>query len=110
MIPADTPAAFHDERNRTISQNKKIKLTRFQIIGPYMAIGGVPNYLKQSEPGLLVAQIIDKTGFTNDGNLLSEYGQLYVSLFGHSHYHQKIVELLAKKRKGLSRNELLDDT
>jgi AAA+ ATPase superfamily predicted ATPase len=87
---------------------KKIKLTRFQIIGLYMAFGGVPYYLKQAEPGLSTAQIIDKNCFTKDGSLRNEYEQLYASLFEESHYHQKIVELLAKKRKGFTRNELLN--
>lgn len=85
-----------------------IKITRLQIVELYMAFGGVPYYLKQAEPGLSVAQIVDNTCFTKDGSLRNEYDQLYASLFEESHYHSKIVELLAKKRKGLTRSELLD--
>lgn len=86
---------------------KKVKLTRLQIIELYMAFGGVPYYLKQAEPGLSTAQIIDGACFTKDGSLRNEYEQLYASLFEESHYHTKIVGLLAKTRKGLTRNELL---
>ena len=89
---------------------KKIKLTRMQIIELYMAFGGVPYYLKQAEPGLSAAQIIDHVCFTKDGSLRNEYDQLYASLFEESHYHSKIVGLLAKTRKGLTRNELLHNT
>ncbi len=89
---------------------KKIKLTRFQIIELYMAFGGVPYYLKQAEPGLSAAQIIDSACFTKDGSLRNEYEQLYASLFEESHYHSKIVGLLAKTRKGLTRKELLDSS
>jgi uncharacterized protein len=88
--------------------HKKIKLTRLQIIELYMAFGGVPYYLKQAEPGLSTAQIIDGACFTKDGSLHNEYEQLYASLFEESHYHSKIVEKLAKTRKGLTRKELLD--
>ncbi len=86
---------------------KKVKLTHMQIVELYMAFGGVPYYLKQAEPGLSTAQIIDGACFTKDGSLRNEYEQLYVSLFEESHYHLKIVGLLAKTRKGVTRNELL---
>ena len=86
----------------------KIKLTRMQVIELYMAFGGVPYYLKQAESGLSAAQIIDAACFTKDGSLRNEYEQLYASLFDESHFHSKIVEVLAKTRKGLTRNELLN--
>jgi len=89
-------------------QLKNINLTRFQIIELYMAFGGVPYYLKQAEPGFSAAQIIDRACFTKDGSLRNEFEQLYASLFDESHYHSKVVALLAKTRKGLTRNELLD--
>jgi len=89
---------------------KKIKLTHKQIIELYMAFGGVPYYLKQAEPGFSTAQIIDGACFTKDGSLRNEYEQLYASLFEESHYHSKIVGLLAKTRKGLTRNELLNSS
>ncbi len=88
-------------------KSRNIKLTRYQIIELYMAFGGVPYYLKQAESGLSVAQIIDNTCFTKDGVLRNEFEQLYASLFEESHFHLKIVELLAKTRKGITRNELL---
>jgi len=45
-----------------------------------------------------------------NGLLRQEYAKLYASLFEDSQYHTKIVELLAKKSKGISRNELLAAT
>jgi len=86
---------------------KKIKLTRIQIVELYMAFGGVPYYLKQVEPGSSVAQIIDKACFTKNGVLRDEYEKLLISLFEDSQYHTRIAELLAKKTKGITRNELL---
>lgn len=90
-------------------KKRKIKLTRFQIVELYMAFGGVPYYLKQAEPGMSVAQIIDSTCFTKNGILSYEFEKLFTSLFEESHFHTKIVELLAKKSKGITRNELLNE-
>lgn len=90
--------------------SKNVILTRFQIVELYMAFGGIPYYLSQVEPGLSAAQIIDKSCFTMNGLLRQEYEKLYASLFEDSQYHTKIVELLAKKSKGISRNELLSAT
>ncbi len=87
---------------------KKVKLTHMQIVELYMAFGGVPYYLKQTEPGISTAQIIDGACFTKDGSLRNEYEQLYASLFEESHYHSKIVGLLSKTRKGFTRSELLN--
>ncbi len=89
-------------------KKRKLKLTRIQIIELYMAFGGVPYYLKQAEPGMSVAQIIDYSCFTKNGALRDEYEKLYTSLFENSHYHLQIVEILSKKTKGITRNELLD--
>ena len=91
-------------------KKRKIKLTRFQIVELYMAFGGVPYYLKQAGPGMLVAQIIDSTCFTKNGILSYEFEKLFTSLFEESHFHTKIVELLARKTKGITRNELLNET
>lgn len=98
---------FTLEETESFIKSRKVKLTRYQIAELYMAFGGVPYYLKQAEPGMSVAQIIDQSCFTKDGSLHKEFDQLYASLFDESNFHMKIVELLAKKRKGITRNELL---
>jgi len=88
--------------------NRAIKLTRYQIVELYMAMGGVPFYLMQAEAGLSAAQIIDQVCFSSTGLLRSEYEKLYTSLFDESEIHMKIVELLSKKRSGLTRNEIVN--
>lgn len=84
-----------------------IKLTRYQIVELSMAMGGVPFYLMQAEPGLSAAQIIDRVCFSPTGLLRHEYEKLYASLFDESELHMTIVALLSKKRSGLTRNEIL---
>ena len=87
--------------------NRAVKLTRYQIVELYMAMGGVPFYLMQAESGLSAAQIIEQVCFSATGLLRTEYEKLYASLFEESELHMKIVALLSKKRSGLSRNEIV---
>jgi hypothetical protein len=70
-------------------------------------MGGVPHYLKQVEPGLSSTQIIDKVCFSSQGSLRDEFEKLYTSLFENVGTYINIIKALAKKRNGLSRNEIL---
>ncbi len=88
-------------------KSRGIILTRFQVISLYMAMGGVPFYLAQAEPGLSSAQIIDKVFFNNKGSLRNEFDKLFSSLFDQSDQHLKIIHVLLKKRSGMSRNLIL---
>jgi hypothetical protein len=88
-------------------QSRGVELTRRQIIELYMVLGGVPHYLKEAEPGLSTPQIVDHACFSSQGLLRDEFKKLYTSLFDNAEQHIRIVEALARKREGLSRNELL---
>ncbi|MCX6277852.1 MAG: ATP-binding protein [Bacteroidetes bacterium] len=88
-------------------QSRGISLSRYQIISLYMAMGGVPFYLLQAEPGLSSAQILDNICFSKDGVLRNEFERLFASLFDQSVLHTRIVEVLQQKRSGMSRNTLL---
>lgn len=89
------------------SRNMK-NLDHYSILQIYMAIGGVPYYLSKIEKGKSAAQIIDSLCFLDTAPLHHEYDQLYRSLFEKSEQHMKLVEILSKKRKGLTRSELLE--
>ena len=58
---------------------RKVKLDKYQVLQIYMAIGGIPQYLKEIEPGYSAAQVIDKLCFTKDGLLNDEFKNLYYS-------------------------------
>ncbi len=72
-----------------------------------MAMGGVPFYLMQAEPGLSTAQIIDQVCFSKGGLLRNEFDKLFASLFDKSDQHIRIVEVLQKHRSGMNRNLIL---
>jgi len=89
-------------------KHRKIKLDKYQLLQLYMVMGGIPHYLKEIMPGESAAQAIDKLCFTKDGLLQDEFKNLYTSLFDNAQNHIDIVKALAKKGKGLSRQEIID--
>lgn len=58
-------------------KHRKIKLDRYQLLQLYMAIGGIPQYLKEVKPGDSAVQTIDRLCFTKDGLLFDEFKNLY---------------------------------
>jgi nitrogen regulatory protein PII-like uncharacterized protein len=89
------------------AKNRKLGLNRKQIAELYMILGGIPYYwdlLKKSES---VSQNIDKLCFNNDGILRTEFDKIYNSLFKHSEKYVTIINTLAKKRIGLTREEII---
>jgi len=88
-------------------KSRKIKLDNYQIAQLYMAVGGVPHYLKEIQAGLSAAQNIDNICFSKTGLLNNEYKNLYAALFNKPEKHLEIIEILAKKWKGFTRNEII---
>jgi len=80
-----------------------VKLNNDQILELYMAIGGVPHYLKEIKPGLSAQQIISKICFSHGSLLLTEYDNLLASLFKHSAIYEEILAILAKHPGGIDK-------
>ena len=80
---------------------------RYQILTIYMAMGGVPHYLKEIKKRESATQCIDKLYFTKDGLLATEFTNLYKSLFENAEKHISVVRALAEKPSGLTRNEII---
>jgi hypothetical protein len=89
-------------------RQRNVKLDKYQLLQLYMVMGGIPQYLKEIELGDSAAQTIDRLCFTKDGFLVDEFNNLYHSLFDSAQHHIDIVRALAKKGKGLTRNEIID--
>ncbi len=87
---------------------RKIKISRYQMLQLYMVMGGVPHYLKEVQPGDSSMQAIDRVCFTTGGLLHDEFKQLFHSLFDHAASHIDVIKALARKGKGLTRNEIIE--
>ncbi len=80
------------------------------ILECYMIMGGIPYYLAQIERGKSLAQNVDEMFFRRKGKLDGEFENLYASLFENSENYVKVVEVLSKKNKGMTRNEIIEAT
>ena len=88
-------------------KSKKINLDHYQISLIYMAIGGIPYYLDQIVAGETAAQTIQRLCFSKNGFLRREFDNLYSALFDRPEGHVTVIKALAKKWKGLTRNEII---
>lgn len=96
--------------SRDFLQSKGCDLTMYQIIELYLAMGGVPYYLEQASKGKSPAQIIEASCFDESGLLRGEFDRLFPSLFAHSGNHMRIIRMIARKRYGASRKDLILST
>ena len=91
-------------------KHKKVVLERKEIIESYMIFGGIPFYLNLFEKNLSLAQNVDKLCFAKNCELKDEFSILFSSLFKRSENHELIVKTLAKKKIGMTREEIINDT
>ena len=89
-------------------KSRHINFDRYQIMHLYMAMGGIPHYLKEVRGSRSVIQNIDYLCFSNAGILTDEFSKLYPSLFERADNHIAVVRALAKKRQGLVRKDIIE--
>ena len=83
---------------------------RYDIALIYMIMGGITYYLKQLEHGRTLLDNVDNCFFKTNGKLWNEFDNLYETLFAQSEVYVRIVEALANKRIGLTREEIIKTT
>ncbi len=90
-----------------LAQSRGLVLSRKQLLEAYMVFGGVPYYWSLLQKGNSITQEIDRLIFSSDGELNDEFEMLYASLFKKPEPYIRVIELLARKKMGLTRLELL---
>lgn len=88
--------------------SRSINLDHYQIAQLYMAVGGVPHYLKEIQAGQSTAQNVDRMCFTKGGTMVEEFVNLYESLFDQADRHIAIVKALGAKPSGLTRKQIIE--
>ena len=91
----------------TYFKSRNISLNRYHIVLVYMAMGGIPHYLKEIQPGKSAIQNINDICFSETGLLKDEFSNLYPALFQRAEKHIAIVRALATKRRGMTREEII---
>jgi uncharacterized protein len=89
---------------------KGIKYPQYYILQLYMTMGGIPLYLELLDSSRSFAENINEICLKPSGFLYNEYDRLLPSLFSQHQVHTLMIQALAKKRKGLTREELLAET
>lgn len=102
--------AFDLEDTKAFLHYRRIKMSDKDIAQLYMCLGGIPYYLKQVLSGQGIAQMLDRLFLDKEALLKSEFQNLYASLFKNYQLHVSVVKALAKKSKGLTRNEIIKAT
>jgi hypothetical protein len=92
---------------REYLSSRGIALGDYATLELYMALGGIPHYLKEVERGESAAQNIDRICLSPHGLLRDEFTNIYASLFEHAERHERVVRALARKPYGMTRGELL---
>ena len=91
-------------------RSKEITLTRSQILQYYMIFGGIPFYWTFIEKGLSIPQNIDRIIFEKNAPLAEEFKYLYASIFKNPENYIRIIEALATKKVGMTREEIIENT
>jgi len=89
-------------------KSRNVKLNRQHILALYMALGGIPYYLRYIEPGKTAQQSIQKLFFEKEAPLHDEFSKLFHSLFENAESYIELIELISERKRGIRRSELND--
>jgi len=89
---------------------KGIDIPRYQVAEAYMIFGGIPYYMDFFKPKYSLAQNVDKIYFNEGAPLRNEYANLFRSLFRNADGHMRVIEALAKKNYGKTRDNIIAAT
>ena len=92
-----------------LKEVKEIDWSRKQIIEAYMILGGIPFYLDMILKGQPLSASINDLFYREGAPLRYEFDFLFRSLFKESTIYKRIIETLAQKGVGMSRQELLQE-
>ncbi len=86
--------------------SNNVKLSRYDVVQGYMAVGGIPYYLGYFESGKSFAQNMDELFFSKKAKLRDEYSRLFASVFTNPSLVKDIVYLLNTRNAGYTRKEV----
>lgn len=91
---------------KSYAESMRIRIPKRQIIEAYMVLGGIPFYWSLLQPAMSVAQNIDNLFFEKGALLKNEFSELFASLFKSPEPYEKIIEVLATRKAGMTRDEI----
>jgi len=91
-------------------RDRNIPFTRLQTAEAYMIFGGIPYYMNLFMPHLSLYQNVDAVYFNEGAELKNEFENLYKSLFSNSETYMLVINTLASKGIGMTRNEIVNES
>ncbi|MDR0518636.1 MAG: ATP-binding protein [Clostridiales Family XIII bacterium] len=88
-------------------RSRNISMSRYEMVEAYMIFGGVPYYMSLMDGRYSLYQNVDMLYFEDGAELRNEYSNLYRSLFRDAENYSRVVQALASKNIGLSRQEIV---
>ncbi len=85
-----------------------VSLNERDIVDLYMVLGGIPFYLLQVKPGLSAKQNIEALAFGENSFLMTEFENLYATLFEIGGGHRELARLISQHRYGIALSEIAD--
>ena len=87
-----------------------IDIPRYQIAEAYMIFGGIPYYMDFFRKKYSVARNVDEIFFKENAPLRNEYANIFRSLFRNPDNHVRVIEALAVRNYGKTREEIINAT
>lgn len=87
-----------------------VSLQDRDIANLYMVLGGIPFYLSQVKPGMSAIQNIETLAFGKGSFLMTEFANLYATLFGKDSGHTELARIIAKHRYGIGQKKLVEES
>jgi uncharacterized protein len=89
-------------------QNRQFNFTNYELVELYMALGGIPHYLKEVKGEKSIVQNVDDLCFAETGFLKDEFSKLYFALFENAEKHVAIIRALSTSKQGLTRQKIIE--
>lgn len=87
-------------------KSRGVKLNHQHVLALYMALGGIPYYLRYIESGQTAQNVIQTLFFEKDAPLFDEFNKLFHSLFKNAQSYIELIDLISQKKQGVKRSEL----
>lgn len=87
-------------------QSRGAAWDRYQLLQTYMIIGGIPFYYTLLNVKESLVQNVDRLFFRKNGELRTEFDELFSALFSNTEKYTTVVKLLNGRRDGMTRDEI----
>jgi hypothetical protein len=90
--------SFNLSETKDYLHSRDLSLHNNHLVSLYMAVGGIPYYLRALEVGLSAQQNIQKLFFGKNALLRDEFSKLFDSFFENAQAYKELIIIIAQKK------------